>query len=386
MKKLTALLLVLSLLLCGCGGNAPAPTTEATTEAATEPTAEPTEPVTEPTEPAPTYVNPLNGEISDTPYTGRIFATTISNIPAALPHVNVNEADILMEMFVNSSVVRCLALFSDISKVGPVGSTRSTRPMFNDIAEHYDAVLSHAGGTNTALVNANERGITHYNVDSLYRKVDDPLKAGTAYRDKQYKYGEHNLFLLGHGIAAYAESQGVQITGLPERDYGMTFAQDGTPVNGEPAETVTLRLKYQSTKKDTVMKYDAALGKYVWWQYGEMMVDQITGEPETFENVVMIFVPMTTMKHGYHVADFLQGGTGYYACNGMIVPITWTCAGDKEPFRFLTAEGEPLTFGAGNTYIAISSPDGSVEWTAPESEVTETTAETVSETTETTAP
>lgn len=381
MKRLTALLLILATLLCGCGGNAPEPTTEATTApttVSTEPTTEPTE---APTEPAPTYVNPLNGDISDTPYTGRIFATTISNVPAALPHVNVTEADILMEMFVNSSVVRCLALFSDISQVGPIGSTRSTRPMFNDIAEHYNAVLSHAGGTNTALVNANERGITHYNVDSLYRKVDEPLKANTAYRDKQYKYGEHNLFLLGHGIAAYAESEGIQLTGLPERDYGMTFAQDGTPVNGEPATSITLQMKYESTKKETVMEYDAARGKYVYWQYGEMMVDQITNEPETFENVVMMFVPMTTMKHGYHVADFLQGGTGYYACNGMIVPITWTCDGDKEPFRFLTAEGDPIPFGAGNTYIAISSPAGTVEWTAPEPEVPETTEATVPETT-----
>ena len=368
MKKLIALLLVLATLLGGCGG-APAdePTTVPTTEAATEPTTELTpEPTEAPTELAPTYVNPLNGSISDTPYTGRVFATTISNVPAALPHVNAGAADIIMEMFVNSSVVRCLALFSDISTVGPVGSTRSTRPMFNDIAEHYNAVLTHAGGTNTALVNANERGITHYNVDSLYRKVDEPLKAGTAYRDKEYKYGEHNLFLLGHGIAKFAESEGIQITGLPERDYGMTFTQDGTPVNGEPAHSITLRMKYQSTKKDTVMEYDAEAGTYTWWQYGDMMCDQITEEPETFENVVMMFVPMTTMKHGYHVADFLAGGTGYYACNGKIVPITWTCDGDKEPFRFLTAEGEPLVFGAGKTYIAISGPEGSVEWTVPE--------------------
>ena len=375
MKKLIALLLVLATLLGGCGG-APAdeattvPTTEAATEATTEPTTEPTEP-----EPAPTYVNPLNGEISDTPYTGRIFATTISNIPSALPHVNAGAADIIMEMFVNSSVVRCLALFSDISTVGPVGSTRSTRPMFNDIAEHYDAILTHAGGTGTALRNADEHDITHYNVDSLYRKIDEPLKAGTAYRDKEYKYGEHNLFLLGHGIAKFVESEGIQITGLPERDYGFVFAQDGTPAGGEDAHSITLRMKYNSTKKDTVMEYNAALGKYVWWQYGDMMRDQITGQREMFENVVMMFVPMTTMKHGYHVADFVQGGTGYYACNGKIIPITWTCDGEKEPFRFFTESGDPLAFGTGKTYIAISAPEGSVEWTAPEPDVTENTAE-----------
>ena len=361
MKKLTALLLVLVLLLCGCGGNAPAPTTEATTEATTEPT---TEPTTVPTTEPPTYVNPLNGEISDTPFTGKVFASTISNVRDALPHVSVNEADVLFESFVNGSVVRCLALFSDISDVDAIGSTRSTRPLLNDIAEHYDVVLSHAGGTEVALVDATNRGLNHYNVDSLMRKTDDPLKAGTAYRDKEYKYGEHNLFVIGSGIQAYAESPGVQITDLPERDYGFVFAEDGTPANGEPADTVTIRIKYNSTKKDTVMEYDAESGKYVYWQYGKMMTDQITEEPEAFQNVVCMVVPMSTMTYGYHVADFNAGGTGYYACGGKIIPITWTCAGDKEPFRFFTESGEPVAFGAGNTYIAITSPAGGVTWSA----------------------
>lgn len=366
MKKLIACLLVLSLLLCGCGSPATTtqPTTEATTAATTEPT---TEPTTIPTTEPPTYVNPLNGEISTTPFTGRVFATTISNVRDALPHVSVNEADVLMEMFVNGSVTRCLALFSDISDVEAIGSTRSTRPMLNDIAEHYNAILTHAGGTSTALNDATNRGITHYNVDSLMRKTDEPLKAGTAYRDKEYKHGEHNLFVIGSGVMAYAESEGIQLSGLPETDYGFVFTEDGTPADGEAAEEIKIQIKYNTTKKDTIMKYDAESGKYVFWQYDKMMVDQITEEPEAFRNVVVMFTPaMSTMKHGYHVTDFLQGGTGYFACGGKIVPLTWTCSGDKEPFRFFAENGEPLAFGAGNTYIAISSDAGEVTWTAAE--------------------
>ncbi len=362
MKKLIALFLALSLVLCGCG-SAPAETTvptEATTQPTTEPTTVPT------TEPPPVYINPLNGSVSDTPYTGRIFASTISNTREALPHVSVNEADILMEMFVNASIVRCIALFSDISKVDAIGSTRSTRPMFNDIAAHYNAVLIHAGGTSTALRDADSQGITHYNVDSLMRKTDDPLKAGTAYRDKEYKYGEHNLFVIGSGVTAYAESQGVQVSGLPETDYGFLFTEDGTPAGGETADVVNIRIKYNSTKKDTVMQYDPETGKYVYWQYEKMMTDQITGEPETFRNVVTIFTEMTTMKHSYHVANFVAGGNGYYACGGKIIPILWTCDSETSPFRFFTEDGTPLAFGAGNTYIAITSPAGSVTWSAAE--------------------
>ena len=338
MKKLISLILALVLLLCGCGAKPesitePAPAPTAATEAETEPA---TEPTTVPTTEPPVYIHPLNGSELSEPFTSRIFANTISNVRDALPHVSVNDADVLMEMFVNSSVVRCIALYSNIADVNAIGSTRSTRPMFNDICEHYDAVLAHAGGTNTALVDANNHGITHYNVDSLMRKTDDPLKAGTAYRDREYKYGEHNLFVIGAGIKAYAESEGVQTEGLPERDYGFLFTEDGTPSGGEDATTVKIQIQYGSTRKDTIMEYDDETGRYTYWQYGNMMVDQITEEPETFRNVVTMFVPMTTMRHGYHVADFLAGGAGYYACGGKIIPITWTCSGDKEPFRFFT--------------------------------------------------
>lgn len=360
MKKLTAWFLLLSLLLCGCG-SAPAetePSTVATaaTESTTEPTTVPT------TEPPPTYIHPLNGSILEEPYTGRIFASTISNIPTALPHVNANKADILIESFVNGSVVRCLALFSDISKVDAIGSTRSTRPVLNDLASHYDAVLLHAGGTSVARNNANEYGLDHFNVDSLMRQAD-PLMAGTAYRDKEYKKGEHNLFVIGSGAYSYVESLGIPVSGLPERDYGLIFEEDGTPAEGEDAAKVEISIRYNAAHKETTMEYDPETGRYVYWQYGDMMCDQFTGEPESFRNVVVMFVPMSTMTYGYHVADFVSGGTGYYACGGKILPIMWTCEDEESPFRFYTASGKPLPFGAGNTYIAISERNGTVSWT-----------------------
>ena len=126
MKKIIALGLVMALLLCGCGSKtqtpsaaqpAPAPTAE--TQA---PTMEPTtEPTTEPTEP-PVYYNPVNGAILEEPFTGRIYANTVSNLSENLPHVNVVKADIVMEMFVNmNNVIRCLALYSDFDAVEAVG-------------------------------------------------------------------------------------------------------------------------------------------------------------------------------------------------------------------------------------------------------------------------
>lgn len=364
MKRFAALTLICCLLLAGCGSRqpvptepdplpttAPAPVTEAATEPATVPTTEPV-----------VYRDPLNGEILDAPFDGVIWASTVSNIPDALPHVGVTKADILMEMYVNGSIDRCLALFTDLSDVEALGSTRSTRLMFNEIAQHYGAVLTHAGGSNQCLSDADARGLNHYNIDSLMRQ-GDPLQQATAYRDKEYhRYIEHNLFAVGPGIMAYAESQGVQISGNPERDYGLRFTEDGTP-EGEDARQISVILTYGGAKKETIMRYDDALGKYIYNQYDQEMHDQITDEAEAFRNVVIMFTNIT-MDGIYQTADFNAGGTGYFACGGKLIPITWSCESDTAPFRFFREDGTPLEFGQGNTYVAVCTPESPVAWSA----------------------
>ena len=374
MKKTLALTLVLALLLCGCGAKA----TEATTAPAAEPTVvettaatEPTtEPTTVPTEPK-VYFNPLNGQILDAPFTGRIFANTVSNMQENLPHVGVVQADMLIETFVNkNNIIRCLALYTDIESVAAIGSTRSTRPIFNQLAQHYDLILSHAGGSDQALEDAAARGVENFNIDAW-----EVASAGTSYRDTEYKRAyENTLFGVGSGIKAYAESQGMPMN--LERDYGLRFTEDGTPANGESADSITLTFTFGQAKKDTTMVYDAQAGKYVFNQYGKAMTDQITGETEMFRNVLIMNANIST-DGIYFVADFNAGGTGYFACGGKIIPITWTCDGDKDSFHFFTADGQELLLGQGNTYMAICTPESPVVWegAAPASETAaETTA------------
>ena len=359
MKKCIALLLVLSLGLTGCALVPPKttmPTEAPTTEATAAPTTE--EPTTEPTtEPAPVYTNPLNGQTLDAPYTGRVVAVTISNIHDALPHYGTMGADILMEMWVNGSIIRDLALFSDITKAQEVGSVRSIRPMFSQIVKHYDAVLLDASGSDQALAHASSLGIQHINVDTYdgtaysYRNMD---------RDFTFKPAsklEHCLFVKPEGVEALLADRGYATTQPEDKDYGMTFAENGTPEGGETANTVTVALTYRNNIKNTSMVYDESLGKYVYNQYDTAMVDGSTGEPECFTNVIVMLADIS-MDGIYYTANFTAGGTGYYANGGKIVPITWTTDADDAPFRFFTADGQPLSLGVGNTYIAVA-PEGS---------------------------
>ena len=324
------------------------PTTEAPTEAETEP---PT------TEPPPVYRNPLNGELLDEPYTGRIFISTISNVPDALPHVSANQADIIFETFVNYSIIRCIGLYSNISQVEQIGSIRSTRLMFNDITEHYDAILFHAGGSSQVLADAKARGIENFSVDT-WDAVQAEISVRDDYRRRNIGW-EHCLLALGPKMEEYAAAQGYSLEGDPDKDYLLRFNEDGTPAGGETAEHITITITERSNRKDTVLDYNPETGRYVYSQYGKVMTDGITEEEETYRNIIVMFAQIS--REGmYQVADFCAGGEGLFACGGKLIPIQWGCDSEDSPFWFRTMDGEELELGVGNTYIAITEPDSKI--------------------------
>lgn len=317
------------------------------------------EPNTAPTltiEADPKYENPLNGEIIEEPYTGRIFASTISNVKEAIPHLGVNDADILMEMYVNNSVVRCLALYSDMQDV-KMGGVRSTRLMFRQLAEMYDMVILHSGGSTQVLADAKAQGFDQFNIDAWNARQN-----GTSYRAPGYgRTYENCLFGKGNEIVAYAASLGMRTTQPAGKDYGLDFTDEGTPVNGETANEINISLRFGESRKDTIMKYNGDTDRYEFWQYLRKMQDATTGETEAFRNVIVMNAQIY-LNGKYQMAEFTKGGDGYFACGGKIVPITWTCAGEESPVEYFNADGTPLLLERGNTYIAIA-PQGSViEW------------------------
>lgn len=373
MKRLPALILALCLLvLCGCTG-APAETTASTgaaepsteaaepsTEAAEAPTEAPTEatePPTEATEPPPQYRNPLTGEAMEAPLENRLFAVSINNIPPAIPHYGVAQADLFFEMFVNDGATRGLAFYSDISAVGAIGSVRSMRYNFTDLGLAYDAIVTYCGGSNEVLRDMRSSGIATISAEMegsgyYFRDMDR--------NDRGYAW-EHCLFITGAETRAYAERKGYSVTQDPDKDYGLRFAEDATPAGGESATTVSIEMIFGYAHKNTTMVYDPECGEYIYHQYGQKMVDGITGEDTTFKNVIVILCPVYG-QGVYHVADLVGSGEGYLAVNGKIIPILWQQTAQTEPITFTHPDGTPLELGIGSSYICLAPLASEVTW------------------------
>ena len=360
MKRFAALLLALCLLLCACGGNQPAettvpPTTAApTTEPATVPTTVPPEttvpPTTEPTEPPVVDTNPLTGEALEEITDNRPLAIMINNLNKAVPQCGISKADMLYEIIAEGSVTRFMAIFYDLSDVGVIGPVRSVRPYFFRVAQHYGAILSSAGGSDEAIDLVGDMGWDYLNGiagagNYFYR--DEWRRTNRGY--------EHSLMTTGENLLKAIEKKGITDT-MEDVDYGFNFTAEPM-TTGETANQITIWF-YKNGKK-TIMNYDAESGLYAMTQHGAASVDGNDDTPITFRNVVVLEANSRVKDNKGHLEVQMTGsGEGYYARDGVIIPIKWSRESNSSHYVYTDEAGNPISFGVGKTYVAIA-PDGS---------------------------
>ncbi len=369
-KMLICLLLfaaIVALMFSGCGKEteevpSPVPEVTATPEPAPEP--EPSqEPAPEPTveiipqpepepEPEPVPVienpNPLTGLAmpSDRFLNTRPYAIMINNLKAALPQHGVRNADIIYEVLAEGGITRMVAVFQNPYYAGDIGSIRSTRSYYLDIAEGHDAIHVHAGGSPQA-----------YELISA-RRMDniDGISAGCFWRDQERintKGYEHSMFTSGQKIMEYVYDHDYRTKLRDGFSQSLTFVDDGTPENGVAAEVVTVEF---STYKTGVFTYWPNYGVYTAEQYGEAYIDGESDKQVYATNVLVLFANQYGIPgdpEGRQEVELVGSGDGIFACGGKAIYIKWSKASYDSPFVYTRLDGSPLELGRGKSYINI---------------------------------
>lgn len=364
-KRFALVILALTMLLSGCSQPAETPEPSTTVQAPVPSTqAQPTQ--TQPTiapetTPVLPYENPLTGEPMAQPCTGRPVAIMLNNIISAMPMFGNSKADIVYEMIAEGGITRCLGIYSDVSDIPKIGSVRSARKYYVEIAQMYDAMFVHIGGATEALNYLKQIKITE--MDGIYYsgymfKDMDRVNSGYA--------SEHTWFVSGESILKFAADKGYDMTADPDKDYGMTFDDDAVLV-GTASDTITAYFNQgsapNSNTKYTAFHYSAEDRLYYAEQYGTDFIDAATQDIMSFRNVLVLRTKNSLQADQYRMTIATTGsGEGYFACNGQVVPIKWSRESVTAPFQFTLENGDPISFGIGKTYVALIPLSGKVDF------------------------
>ncbi|HPE15714.1 MAG TPA: DUF3048 domain-containing protein [Oscillospiraceae bacterium] len=348
-KRTLALLLsalTLTLLVAGCGEKAEQPSPTPTETAEPTPSPSPTP------EPTPQYVNPLTGMPQETDTSQeRPIAIMLNNLKKATPQYGVSQADLIYEVPAEGGITRMLAVFQSVEGVGDIGSVRSTRTYYLDLAQGLDAVLLHAGASWQASEAIKERGVT--SVDCLTGSYEGTLFWRDPERRKNVGF-EHSVFTSGEKITSLWPTYKFRKEHNEGYTYEMEFADDGTP-DGAAALRITVRF---SSYKTGVFTYDAESGRYLIEQYGAPYVDGNTGEQVGVTNVLVLRTEIGALENDYYGrldVDLVGSGEGFYACGGKYVDIVWSKDSPDDQFVYTLEDGSPVVFGRGTSYINIIS-------------------------------
>ncbi len=330
--------------------------TEATTEPTTAPTEPPTQPPTEP--PAPEFVNPLTGlEVSGDISGRRPVAIMLNNLKKATPQEGIGSADIIYEIPVEGGVTRFMGIYQDLKGMDAVGSIRSARPYFVDIALGYDAVYIHAGGSDDAYRRLKESGIDRF---------DGVNGSGEGfYRDTWRKENMGSVHSLMFEISRLDEIMTKNRMRMEHKsgfDTGMAFAPADYERTGSAGKSVTVNF---NNSKSTSFEYDEATKLYAASQYGGAMTDYDDGAQVKVRNIVVISAKITPIAgdtEGRLSATLTGSGNAKLIADGVARDIKWTRRSSSGQFEFHDADGKEILFSPGVTYIGIIPlSSGSVE-------------------------
>lgn len=295
-------------------------------------------------EPEPvTYKNPLTGisGISKEKAESRPVAIMINNITTAQPvQTGLSAADIIYETEVEGGITRLLAVFQDVTAAEKVGSIRSARYPYVDLAMGHNAIYIHCGQDNTYC--APHLKDTD-DVDLMSKNYGVRLKNGLA--------SEHTLYVYGEKLWSSLVSDGHKTSA--ENTSWVNFA-DEDEANLLDGTAATVNIPASASYK-TVFKYDAATGKYTRYFGNTVRKDYFTGEAVAVKNVFVLSTTIRNYADNYHREVLLEGGDGYYCTNGTYTPIKWSKGSASNGFKFTKADGSALKVSAGNSWVSLIS-------------------------------
>ena len=294
----------------------------------------------------------------------RPIAVMTDNEITALPHYGTSDADIVYEMMnstANGRITRLMPIIKDWKNIKQFGSIRSARPTNFMVAAEYNAILCHDGGPYY---------INQYTAKDYTNNLSGGFARFSNGKSTEYTeyitYDTYNNPSTGKsfdGLGARIQRAGYSET-YNQYYPGEHFTFSNKEINlsdshSDAFKATDVSLPFPHNKSE--LHYNAEIGKYEYYEYGNVYVDEGNGNKHlTFENVIIQKCSFTQLdEHGYLIYNILVGQPwdGYLLQNGEAVPINWVKYGESERCVYMYADSSHIVLNTGKTYIAIVPDD-----------------------------
>lgn len=295
-------------------------------------------------------VSPLSG-VPCQNYQRRPIAVMLSSDEVARPLSGLTSADLVVEMPVLvGGITRMMAVFAcDLSE--EIGSIRSARHDFIPLAQGWDAIYAHWGGS-------------HFALDQLSKKIIDDLDALTNPYDVFYRKNTvakpHNGFTSGERLLKTIERLGLrQTANLSGYLHQLTMEN-----NSHSDRPGVLVVGYPSVSK-VEFKYDPTINKYWRWRNKTKELDRNNLEQVVAAAIVVVRAQSQYLEDQYNdVALDGQGLCEVYQ-NGSRQDCQWQKDRNNPQgqLRFIDSAGQDIKFVPGQMWVEIIEPNRQVSWT-----------------------
>lgn len=337
------ILIVVMLMLAGCAIKEVEPITpnEVSDEQAVS-ELEPTHNTPEET-PTPQYEHTslLTGLPIEEKNTVRPIAVLINNLKPARPQSGLQEADIIWEVLAEGGITRLVAIFqstaADEVTIGPV---RSNRPYFIEIADSYNAVIAHAGGSNDAYA-------ILQNQKKAY--LDEITNAGPAYWRSKERKAPHNLYTNLKKLREQIEKKSY----TNEANMKGYLYEDVEPISTTSAAIDKLEVKFQLDGYKVGYEFDKESKQYIRLVNDEQHKDKDTETLLAAKNLVFLQTAHKVLDaEGRLEVDLKTGGHALVINNETATTAKWIKAEDGM-ITFLTSDGQEVKLLRGKTFIHV---------------------------------
>jgi len=293
--------------------------------------------------------------------TRRPLAVVTNNIRQALPQSGIASADIIYEVLAEGDVTRLIAIYQSYFPE-KIGSVRSARDYFIDLAFNHDAIFVYHGSSPSGGARIRSTGITNLDGGRLEGQV--------FWRDRTYpnwarntgtRSMEHSSYTGRAQIKAHIESQEIRDIMNDNPAYGFSFGERPEVIESlGDAHRVVVPFSQNYTR---TFIFDEEESIYLVQNRDGAHMDAETEEQVAVSNILIQLTQMNVIAgdaDGRRNVHTVGEGRGYLVMGGEHFPVLWEKTSHATPTIWTFENGSPLTLTPGTTWVCVFQSNGTV--------------------------